>query len=166
MAGAGTSAHVSERDGAEFLDGDLCVDDVLPGHDLREPSHASTGRGQTSWVGILTYRAARRGAAGLVCTPGAAGDHSPERNGFAEHHFLVGTFMNLDIRLPIGILFSLLGGILAGYGLLGDASRNEQSLGVNLNVGWGFVLLVFGLVMFVFGRRAMREAGRKTAPRS
>ncbi len=74
--------------------------------------------------------------------------------------------MNLDIRLPIGILFSLLGGILAGYGLLGDASRNEQSLGVNLNLGWGFVLLVFGLVMFVFGRRAMLEAGRKTAPRS
>jgi hypothetical protein len=29
-----------------------------------------------------------------------------------------------------------------------------------------FVLLVFGLVMFVFGRRAVREAGRKTAPRS
>jgi len=44
--------------------------------------------------------------------------------------------MNLDIRLPIGILFSLLGAILAAYGLLGDASRNEQSLGVNLNLGW------------------------------
>jgi hypothetical protein len=74
--------------------------------------------------------------------------------------------MNLDIRLPIGILFSLLGSILAGYGLLGDASRNEQSLGVNLNLGWGLVLLVFGLVMFVFGGRAMREASKKTAPRS
>jgi hypothetical protein len=74
--------------------------------------------------------------------------------------------MNLDIRLPIGILFSLLGAILAAYGLLGDASRNEQSLGVNLNLGWGLVLLVFGLVMFVFGGRAMRGAGKKTAPRS
>ena len=74
--------------------------------------------------------------------------------------------MNLDIRLPIGILFSLLGAILAGYGLLGGASRNEQSLGVNLNLGWGFVLLLFGLVMFVFGRRAMRETGRKSAPGS
>ena len=74
--------------------------------------------------------------------------------------------MNLDIRLPIGILFSLLGAILAAYGLLGDASRNERSLGVNLNLGWGLVLLVFGLVMFVFGGRARREAGKKTAPRS
>ena len=74
--------------------------------------------------------------------------------------------MSLDIRLPIGILFSLLGAILAAYGSLGDASGNEQSLGVNLNLGWGIVLLVFGLVMFVFGGRAMREAGKKTAPRS
>jgi len=74
--------------------------------------------------------------------------------------------MNLDIRLPIGVLFSLLGAILAGYGLLGDASRYEQSLGVNLNLGWGFVLLVYGLAMAVFGSRAMREAGKKSAPRS
>jgi hypothetical protein len=74
--------------------------------------------------------------------------------------------MNIDIRLPIGILFSLLGAILAAYGFLGDTSHYQQSLGVNLNLGWGFVLLVFGLAMFVFGRRAMREAGKKTAPRS
>ena len=74
--------------------------------------------------------------------------------------------MNLDIRLPIGVLFSLLGAILAGYGLLGDASRYEQSLGVNLNLGWGFVLLVFGLAMAIFGSRAMRAAGKKSAPRS
>jgi hypothetical protein len=74
--------------------------------------------------------------------------------------------MNLDIRLPIGILFSLLGAILAAYGFFGDVSRYEQSAGVNLNLGWGFVLLAFGLVMFVFGGRAMREAGKKAAPRS
>jgi hypothetical protein len=73
---------------------------------------------------------------------------------------------SINIRLPIGILFLLLGAILAVYGFLGDASRYEQSLGVNLNLGWGFVLLAFGLVMFEFGGRAMREAGRKTAPRS
>jgi len=74
--------------------------------------------------------------------------------------------MGMDIRLPIGILFSLLGAILVAYGLLGDPSLYKQSLGVNLNLGWGIVLLLFGLTMFVFGRRGMREAGKKTAPRS
>jgi hypothetical protein len=102
----------------------------------------------------------------LVCASGTIGDHGPDGNGFAEYHFLVGKSMKLDIRLPIGILFLLLGAILALYGFFGDASRYKQSLGVNLNLGWGFVLLLFGLVMFVFGGRATREAGRKTASRS
>jgi len=72
--------------------------------------------------------------------------------------------MGLDIRLPIGILFALLGAILAVYGVFGDPSRYQQSLGVNLNLGWGLVLLAFGLAMFALGRRAMREARKKTAP--
>lgn len=74
--------------------------------------------------------------------------------------------MRMDIRLPIGSLFSFLGAILAVYGFLSDSAIYRQSLGVNLNLGWGLVLLVFGLAMFLFGRRAMHQAGQKTAPRS
>jgi hypothetical protein len=74
--------------------------------------------------------------------------------------------MGIDIRLPIGILFSLLGLILAAYGFFGDPARYQQSLGVNINLGWGVVLLVFGLVMFVLGRRGMRAARRGNTPPS
>jgi hypothetical protein len=66
--------------------------------------------------------------------------------------------MWLDIRLPIGILFSLVGGILVIFGLLGDPSRYQQSLGININLIWGAVLMVFGLAMFLLGRRGMNAA--------
>jgi hypothetical protein len=69
--------------------------------------------------------------------------------------------MGIDIRLPIGILFSLLGLILAAYGIFGDSSLYRQSLGLNINLVWGVVLLAFGLVMLLLGRRGMRAAPQK-----
>jgi hypothetical protein len=74
--------------------------------------------------------------------------------------------MALDIRLPIGILFSLLGLILAAYGFFGDPSLYRQSLNVNINLAWGVVLLAFGLVMLMLGRRGMRVATQKRESRS
>ena len=65
--------------------------------------------------------------------------------------------MNLDIRLPMGMLFTILGVLLVGYGALSDRAIYQKSLGMNLNLGWGLVILAFGLVMFVFGRRGMRS---------
>ena len=59
--------------------------------------------------------------------------------------------MNLDIRLPIGMLFTLLGVLLVGYGLVGDADY-ERSLGFNVNLIWGTVVLAFGLVFLYLGR--------------
>ena len=66
--------------------------------------------------------------------------------------------MGLDIRLPIGIFFTLIGLILFAYGLLGSKAIYEQSLGINVNLGWGIVLLVFGALMAFAGRRG--TAGR------
>ena len=77
--------------------------------------------------------------------------------------------MGIDIRLPIGILFSLLGVILTAYGSLVDTSRYGQSLGVNINLDWGMVLLVFGLVMFLLGRKGVRsvvQQGDSKSPNS
>jgi len=64
--------------------------------------------------------------------------------------------MGLDIRLPIGGLFSILGVLLAGYGLVSDRGIYERSLGINVNLWWGVALLVFGVVMVGLGRRGTR----------
>ena len=61
--------------------------------------------------------------------------------------------MQLDIRLPIGLLFSFLGLLLIGYGVLGDAAVYRRSLGININAWWGLAMLVFGAVMLLLGRR-------------
>jgi hypothetical protein len=64
--------------------------------------------------------------------------------------------MGLDIRLPIGLMFSILGVMLTGFGLLGDKTIYQRSLGININLWWGIVLLVFGLLMLLMGRRGTR----------
>lgn len=61
--------------------------------------------------------------------------------------------MGLDIRLPIGLMFGLFGLLLSGYGLLTRGSAiYQRSLGYNINLEWGLVLLVFGAVMLYLGR--------------
>ncbi|MFZ0278830.1 MAG: hypothetical protein WA254_03610 [Candidatus Sulfotelmatobacter sp.] len=62
--------------------------------------------------------------------------------------------MGLDIRLPIGLLFSVIGLLLVGFGAFGDKVIYQRSLGLNVNLAWGAVLLVFGLIMLILGRRS------------
>jgi hypothetical protein len=52
--------------------------------------------------------------------------------------------MSLDLRVPIGLLFGTLGILLAVYGLLSDPAIYQASLGINVNLWWGLVLVVFG----------------------
>ncbi len=64
--------------------------------------------------------------------------------------------MGLDIRLPIGLLFTIFGVLLTIFGLVSSpALYAEHSLGINVNFGWGIVLFVFGLIMLLLGARAM-----------
>jgi hypothetical protein len=60
--------------------------------------------------------------------------------------------MRLDIRLPIGLMFSLLGALLVVFGLVADKSVFQRSLGLNVNLWWGLVMLIFGIAMFLLGR--------------
>jgi hypothetical protein len=65
--------------------------------------------------------------------------------------------MNFDIRLPIGLMFSILGALLLGYGVLSEKDIYRHSLGININLIWGVVMLVFGLIMLWLGRSATRS---------
>ena len=66
--------------------------------------------------------------------------------------------MNLDVRLPIGLMFTIIGVALTGFGLVSDRAIYERSLGINVNLWWGLVLLAFGLVMLWLATWARGES--------
>jgi hypothetical protein len=57
----------------------------------------------------------------------------------------------LDIKLPIGLMFSIMGLIITIYGIFtgGDAAMYQKSLGININLWTGLVALVFGVAMLL-----------------
>ena len=75
--------------------------------------------------------------------------------------------MKLDLRIPIGMLFTLMGTMLTAFGLStrGNFDMLEKSLGINIDLWWGLVLLAFGVVMLTLGRRGQARMD-KTMPRS
>lgn len=69
--------------------------------------------------------------------------------------------MGLDIRLPIGALFTMIGVLLTGYGFVSDRAIYGRSFGINVNLWWGLVLVAFGAWML---RLARRQARQHTVP--
>jgi len=66
--------------------------------------------------------------------------------------------MGLDIRYPIGLMFGTIGLVMVVYGALtGSDPMYQRSLGINVNVWWGAVLLVFGAFMLLWARKAGRQ---------
>jgi len=62
--------------------------------------------------------------------------------------------MGLDIRIPLGLIFLIIGGIMTVFGLMTRHSDiYQRSLDVNLNLGWGLIMFLFGLTMYLIGRR-------------
>ncbi|GAC1451931.1 MAG: hypothetical protein PVS2B3_17490 [Steroidobacteraceae bacterium] len=66
--------------------------------------------------------------------------------------------MGFDIRLPLGVMFTLIGALLTGYGLLSDPATNERSLGININLWWGLALLVLAAAFLALTWRARPRA--------
>lgn len=68
--------------------------------------------------------------------------------------------MHLDIRVPIGLLFSVIGLLLVFYGAVSESSLYDRSLGININLWWGGALLVFGAAMLYLSRKSLRALRR------
>jgi multisubunit Na+/H+ antiporter MnhG subunit len=64
--------------------------------------------------------------------------------------------MNFDLRLPIGLLFSIFGLILGAFGLVSNPEIYQRSLGINVNLWWGGFMLLFGVLMLIFWRRGAK----------
>ncbi len=69
----------------------------------------------------------------------------------------------LDLRLPMGLMFSLVGVIMALYGLFtwGGEQYVQHSLRINVNFWWGLALLGFGLIMLGLARMAAAAEKKK-----
>ena len=80
--------------------------------------------------------------------------------------------MGLDLRWPIGLMFSLIGALLVLYGLITKSNSElyARSLGLNINLIWGLVLLVFGGAMLFLawrgGKKAAQEPSSSAQPGS
>jgi hypothetical protein len=65
--------------------------------------------------------------------------------------------MRLDIRLPLGLLFALIGLLLVAQGLFGGsepaAGRAAQAAGLNIDLWWGVAMASFGGLMLALSRR-------------
>ncbi|HTV16076.1 MAG TPA: hypothetical protein VME68_15250 [Acidobacteriaceae bacterium] len=77
--------------------------------------------------------------------------------------------MSLDLRIPMGLMFTIVGVILTLYGILTHGSTiYARSAGMDINLIWGLVMLVFGLTMFLMGRysdRHPKESSHEPADR-
>ena len=74
--------------------------------------------------------------------------------------------MGLDIRWPIGLMFSLLGVMLVVYGLFTGSNTEmyAHSLGINVNLCWGMLLLVFGGSMLTMAWRGSQKSKEQKPP--
>ena len=61
--------------------------------------------------------------------------------------------MRLDIRLPLGALFALIGALLVVQGLFGGGPT-VQTAGINIDLWWGLGMAAFGGLMLALARRS------------
>ncbi len=57
--------------------------------------------------------------------------------------------MRLDIKLPIGLFFSIIGIILVLSGIF-NKKEILLKLNYNFNLWWGIIILSFGILMLIF----------------
>ena len=67
----------------------------------------------------------------------------------------------------MGLLFTLVGIILMAFGIAtrGNLEMYSRSLGLNVNMWWGIVLLIFGQIMFQLGRASQARLAKLPPPK-
>lgn len=70
----------------------------------------------------------------------------------------------VDIRIPIGLMFSIVGVLVTVFGIFtsSDAAMYEKSLGINVNLIMGVIMLVFGVVLLFFAFRKAKHRKEET----
>ena len=68
--------------------------------------------------------------------------------------------MNLDIKIPIGLLFTILGVLLTIYGLttIGDTELYSRSLNININLWTGLSMVVIGVFLLATAKWRKKPA--------
>lgn len=74
--------------------------------------------------------------------------------------------MFYDPRISMGMLFTLIGTILTAFGLAtrSTAETYAKSVGIDANLWWGLVLMVFGIAMLLLGRRGQARLEKEETP--
>jgi hypothetical protein len=74
--------------------------------------------------------------------------------------------MLLDLRIPMGLMFTFVGLILSvfGYSTRENTALYAKSLGINANLWWGLVLLAFGMIMYLSGRHRQMQLLKNPPP--
>jgi len=72
--------------------------------------------------------------------------------------------VGIDLRMPLGALFGVLGLLLTAYGAATFGQPGTEPTGVPVNLIWGIVLVAFGLWMLLLARRARRATSGSTHP--
>lgn len=67
----------------------------------------------------------------------------------------------LDVRMPMGVMFVILGAVLVVTGLVADPASYQRSLGIDINLWWGLVMCALGAAMLLLVWRAKRAEGRR-----
>ncbi len=62
--------------------------------------------------------------------------------------------MQLDLRTPIGLMFTIFGALLTLFGMFTGPDLYKRSLDININLWWGLIMLAFGAVMLGLAWRA------------
>jgi len=72
--------------------------------------------------------------------------------------------MGIDIKFPIGLMFTILGAVLSVFGFVTrfDPEMYRKSLDININLWTGIAMLAFGLFMLLTS--IFQKKGEETKP--